>query len=88
MSESKEVAEWMLEQFVNRTLYQQDVVYKIQEKFGDDFVYTNNSGGLSIDKGVLNQFRKLTEGKVQWSRGDKAWIMAKDGETFDSRQNN
>ncbi|WP_414738128.1 DUF6953 family protein [Escherichia coli] len=47
-------------------LYQETVVYKIKELFGDTFVYLNANGNLSIDKKVLAKFRKLTNDTVIW----------------------
>ena len=71
-----EVAEWMVTQFdtgATPNVYQDVVVYKIRELFGDKFVYTNANGNLAISKDVLKHFRKLTEGKVVWERSDRSW---------------
>ena len=69
-----DVAEWMKSQVeVSSRLYQEVAVYKIKSLFGDNFVYTNENGNLSIDKKVLVKFKKLTGDLVIWERGDKAW---------------
>ncbi|HDT5122359.1 TPA: hypothetical protein QHS71_002213 [Escherichia coli] len=69
-----DVAEWMKSQLdVSVRLYQESAVYKIKSQFGDDFVYKNENGNLSIDKKVLAKFKKLTGDNVIWERGDKAW---------------
>jgi len=85
MADYKKVAEWMLTQFKGRFLYQEEVVWKMKIEFGDDFIYTNDSGNYGIHKKVLAEFRKLTEGNVIWSRGEKCWTMAREGQKFDSR---
>lgn len=40
-----------------------DIVWKIQERFGQEFIHENENGNLAIGKDVLKEFRKLTEGK-------------------------
>ena len=85
MPDYKNVAEWMLSQFKGRMLYQEEVVWKIKKEFGEDYYYQNENGNYAIHKKVLAEFRKLTDGKVVWSRGEKAWTMAREGETFKSR---
>ncbi|GAK26289.1 DUF6953 family protein [Serratia liquefaciens] len=74
MTTIDDVAEWMKSQ-VNASvrLYQENAVYKIKHLFGDDFVYKNANGNLSIDKKVLARFKKITADDVIWDRGDKAW---------------
>ena len=56
-----------------RFMYQETIVYKIRSQFGKDFVYTNRNGNWAISPAVLKEFRKLTEGQVVWSRGDRCW---------------
>lgn len=74
MSTAKEVANWMHEQFGQNTyLYQEDVVWKIKQQFGADFVYDNENGNLAISKSVLREFRKLTEEDAVWERGARCW---------------
>lgn len=85
MPEYKKVADWMLSQFKDQILYQEDVVWEIKNEFGEDYVYENKNGNYAIHKKVLNEFRKITEGKVIWSRSEKAWTLAGDGEIFESR---
>lgn len=81
----KDVALFMLSELnKNEYLYQEEAVYKIEEKFGEDFVYYNNNGGQSISKGVLAEFRKLTP-NVVWERGEKCWRLKEDGEEISGR---
>jgi hypothetical protein len=69
-----EVAEFMVKR-LNETkyLYQEDIVYQIQSQFGGEFVYDNQNGNPAISPSVLKEFRKLTEGSVVWSRGERLW---------------
>jgi len=67
-------------------LDQQQVVWDIQTNFGDDFTYTNQNGNLAIDKRVLAEFRKLTEGTVVWEKGQRMWRMREEHDTPGKRQ--
>lgn len=83
----KTVAEWMLEKLNNiKFLYQEDTVYEIDSKFGEEFTYTNDSGNLAIDRQVLSEFRKLTEGTVVWIRGERYWRFRENYDDPDTRQ--
>ena len=74
MASAKDVAEYMMRCLKKeRFLYQEIIVYKIKDDFGDEFVYINQNGNLAINKRVLTEFRKLTEGKVVWDRGQGLW---------------
>lgn len=68
------VAHWMLNQInKKRELYQNEVVYQIEDKFGPQFVYENQAGNLAISREVLKEFRKLTEETVVWYRSELCW---------------
>ena len=71
---------------MEQTLYQNEVVYEIQTQFGDEFVYDNQNSNLGIDKRVLAEFRKLTEGKVVWSRGERYWRFKEEYDDPNSRR--
>ncbi|WP_434716312.1 DUF6953 family protein [Paraburkholderia sp. A3RO-2L] len=87
MATSKEVAEWMAAHFqVSARLYQESVVYKIRSQFGPEHVYKNANGNLAISKDVLKHFQTLTEGKVVWERGERAWRVLRPGEVYKGRQ--
>jgi hypothetical protein len=63
----KEVAQWMAAQLEEGdSLLQVDAVAAIEMLFGPDYVYVSDIGEKSIDKRVLNQFRKLTADDVVW----------------------
>jgi hypothetical protein len=74
MATSREVAEWMVEKFDKQGyLIQEDAALSIRKLFGEDFVYLNDNGGLAIDRGVLRQFRKLTDRAAVWVRSELIW---------------
>jgi hypothetical protein len=54
-------------------LEQRVAAAEIEQRFGAAFVYVNLSGGQSIDRDVLAEFRKLTDDTVVWSRSEMAW---------------
>lgn len=71
---ASDVAQWMLDKIIKkRELYQEEIVYQIEEKFGSKFVYDNEAGNLAISREVLKEFRKLTEKTVVWSRIELCW---------------
>lgn len=83
---AKDVADYMLQRLTEEeTLYQEVIVYEIQEKFGEKFVYVNENGNLAISRKVLAAFRGITEGKVVWSRSDRFWRFREDFDDPDSR---
>ena len=87
MATAKDVAQWMFDHFeTQKYLYQESVVYKIKSQFGPDFVYKNENGNLAIGKDVLKEFRKISEGKVVWERGDRAWRRLRSNESYKGRQ--
>ncbi len=84
---AKTVAEWMLAKIQKaKEIYQEDVVYEIEKKFGKEFVYDNDSGNLAIGKNVLREFRKLTEDIVVWERGGRFWRMREKSDPIGKRQ--
>lgn len=82
-----DVAAWMLERLTGeRCLYQEVAVYEIEKRFGKGFTYTNELGNPAIDRAVLREFRKLTEGEVVWDRGERMWRYRESHEPTDRRQ--
>ena len=71
---ARDVAKWMLKKLEEvKYLYQEEVVYEISEKFGEEFTYINENGNDAIDRAVLKEFRKLTSDSVIWERGERMW---------------
>ena len=71
-----DVAEWMLAELRrDKVLLQSDAAYTISEKFGEEFVYTNQNGNLAIAKPVLKAFEGCTQEIAVWERGSRSWRM-------------
>lgn len=82
-----DVAKWMIKELDEQEyLYPQYTVWDIQDLFGDNFIYENENGGLSITKETLKEFRRLTEGTVVWMRSEKAWRRLYEDEEYEGRQ--
>jgi Family of unknown function (DUF6953) len=76
MVDVSEVADWMASEVdVEGFLYQEMAVTHIAERFGDEFVYTDENGTPAISEAVLSAFLKLTEDTVRWDRWDKCWRL-------------
>jgi len=54
-------------------LYQADAATEIAERFGSEFIYTNDNGNPAIDKRILRAFKKITGETVVWDRWDFCW---------------
>ena len=81
------VARWMLDELKReKILYQEVVVDEIATKFGEEFTYDNENGNLAIDKRVLKEFRKLTEGTVVWERSERLWRFRESADEPNKRQ--
>lgn len=89
MATPREVGEWMAAKVLDDDyLYQEQVVYEIAEKFGDEHVYQNQNGNLAISKSVLKEFGKITEGSVVWERGGRFWRKRQPNDDPNKRQVN
>jgi hypothetical protein len=69
----KQVAAYIAQELEKRKyLYQEDIVFEIERKFGPEFVFINENGNMAIIKEVLKEFRNLTP-NVVWERGNRLW---------------
>ena len=85
--DAKAVAQWMHDEVTERGhLEQEYAVYEIQSRFGEDFVYYNDNGGLAIDPKVLAEFRKMNEDTIVWERGSRMWRPRLEGDEPGRRQ--
>ena len=83
---AKDIAKWMLDELKkNGELYQADAAEHIESTFGRQYIYDNDNGNPAIDKKVLREFRKLTEGIVVWNRYDKYWRQKDKDDTSKGR---
>lgn len=82
-----EVAQFMVKKVeAQQILYQDMIAYDIHIKFGKEFVCLTERGNLSIDKKVLQEFRKLTEGTVVWEKYAHAWRLRRPSDAPGKRQ--
>ncbi|TYP68061.1 DUF6953 family protein [Paenibacillus methanolicus] len=73
-STAQDVAAWMVETIrFHGTLAQSDAIAQVEEKFGAQFVFVNESGNASLAKEVKMAFRKLHRGKIAWDREGFFW---------------
>ena len=69
-----EIAEWMLAELKFRgILHQEEAVAHIRGKYGEQYLYTNENGNVSIDKAVKKTFKKLHGGRAAWERDGFFW---------------
>lgn len=69
----QDVAAKMVQWLASGTLYQSDAVAKIQREFGKGFVTEKDDGTYSINRPVLDAFRKLTKDSAVWEPSGKYW---------------
>jgi hypothetical protein len=69
-----DAAAWMMEHLKKVHYLQQEVAAgEIARRFGEEFVYVNDNGGLAIDRAVLKEFRKLNDKTVVWEGSEQQW---------------
>lgn len=75
------VARWMLDQYRRQSrLVQSSAARGIRMTFGEQHVYKNRQGNWGINKGILEEFRKLTPGDVVWSRSSQTWRQRRESD--------
>ena len=76
MTGHADVAEW-LNGFVdqNGAIKQSEAVAAIERLHGSQFTYVNQNGNRAIDRRVLQEFRRLTSGRVVWDRSLRGWRL-------------
>lgn len=76
-----EIANWILAKVrTSDEVFQEELVYEIQETFGDEFVYENENGNLAINRKVLNAFTKVSGDEIVWERGTRLWRLRQPGD--------
>jgi hypothetical protein len=91
MADNAEVAAWLMAEVrgaAPQRAYQNRLVRKMREVFGDDFIYTNHNGNPAISKGVLAEFGKLKDEFVLWDRANQSWraVTPEQLEQIESRE--
>jgi len=77
MPNTVDVAQFMLDNLKeSNSMYQIDIVYDIENIYGNNFVYENKHGNMAIEKKVLTAFGKLKkEYNIEWDKSEKAWFL-------------
>ncbi len=76
MPTDQEVAEWLLDEISTReVVFREEAVKEIARHFGEEFLYVNGNGNVSISRAVLNEFGKLKEENIDWNRGERSWRL-------------
>lgn len=76
-----QAAQWMHDKVtIDGTLYQAEVAAEIEQLFGDEYVYVNDKGTLSIAPAVLTAFRLLSENSVVWIQRKRYWRLREDSD--------
>lgn len=76
MATESDIAQWMIDRITSEGLeYQEVMVSEIRKKFGRLGVYQNENGNPAINKKVLDLFRKLHGGSIEWDRSEKSWSV-------------
>jgi hypothetical protein len=84
----EQIARWMVAKLErDEFLRQEEVVYEIAARFGDEFTYINQNGNLAIDRRVLAAFRNTTVGTVVWERRERMWRKRDEADEIGRRQN-
>lgn len=82
----REIALFMLKLYnEEKFLLQKIAAIEILEKFGESYISFNRNRNLAIDKGILNEFKKLTPTAI-WDRHLKAWHEKENDDPNKSRQ--
>ena len=77
MIKTIDVAHFILDELKKaKRLDHYDIMCKIQDKYGNEFIDINENGNQIISKKVLTAFGKLKkEHNIEWDRGDKSWFI-------------
>ncbi|WFS15180.1 DUF6953 family protein [Rhodococcus aetherivorans] len=74
---TREVAQFMIDRIrEDGTWYQYEAVQEIEERFGPEWIYTNENGNPAISQQVTREFRRLHGGTIEWERGERAWYVS------------
>lgn len=84
--DEKAVARWMLDQYQQQNrLVQSSAAHGIRITIGEHHLYKNRQRNWGINKGILEEFRKLTPSDVVWSRSSQTWRQRRESDPPDKR---
>jgi hypothetical protein len=69
-----QIAEWMINEIKFRgMLRQEEAIEHVKQHFGDQYVFVNEKGNVSLEKEVKKAFRKQHGGRIAWDRDGFFW---------------
>lgn len=84
--EEKAMALWMLAQYQQNNRLSQSIAARgIRQNYGEQHLYKNKQHNWAINKGILEEFRKLTSNDVVWSRSNQMWRQRRPTDPPNSR---
>ncbi|WP_068613401.1 DUF6953 family protein [Paenibacillus tuaregi] len=73
-SSEQQIAEWMIQEIRHRgILRQEEAIEYVRSHFGEQYVFRNENGNVSLAKEVKKAFRKQHGGRVAWDRDGFFW---------------
>ncbi|GMK47990.1 DUF6953 family protein [Paenibacillus glycanilyticus] len=70
----QQIAEWMVNEIKFRgMLRQEEAIEHVKQHFGEQYIFVNENGNVSLEKEVKKAFRKLHKGRVAWDRDGFFW---------------
>ncbi|WP_046225952.1 DUF6953 family protein [Paenibacillus dauci] len=70
----QQIAEWMVNQIREQgVLKQEDAIAHVRAQYGEQYLFTSESGNISLDKEIKKAFRKSHGGRVAWDRDGFFW---------------
>nr|WP_041613783.1 hypothetical protein [Paenibacillus sp. JDR-2] len=54
-------------------LRQEEAIEHVKQQFGEQYIFVNENGNVSLEKEVKKAFRKLHKGRVAWDRDGFFW---------------
>jgi hypothetical protein len=77
MATASEVAHWMVDLVMAQGhAYHEELVGELENHFGSEWSCVNENGTRAVDPKVLQAFRKLHGGSIEWHRAERSWSVA------------
>lgn len=81
MSNATEIARSIIEEIESngpRRTYQQRVVRRVRDEFGEEWSYKNQNGNWAIHRSVLKAMAPMKDEHIVWDRSDQSWRVVTD----------
>lgn len=76
-----QIAKWLHDKIMfENWVTQRDAVREIEEKFGEEYIYTNVNGNPAISRGVIKEFARLKGDNIVWNRSTFEWHVKTDAD--------